>query len=373
MLTRLRFKNWRSLRDVEIADLTPITVFIGANASGKTNIIDGMSFIRSLFADVFQTVWDQRRYRALGSDGTDPVECEFSWKYDERELTFGTRIRFLSGTRAPEFAWLLEKDGVKIIDEKSVLASLTDAPFSFSARGISLKEFDEYARLKDATDAFARTRWVFLSEGFMPRLAVTVNDYGAIYPMERTASNFVFVLQYMKEVMPDLYAEYLSDLRWMLSHVDQLDLVVREEQDTRVAFRETYYPNAEAPTVSAGTARLAAILAAYYSFDFVTPELPGVLIIEEPDTGLNPGLLKRFVEQLRQYTQRTDRPRQFILTTHNPAFLDYFQPEEVRVVSRDDTGETHVDTVPDSIKEIWLDEYGLGEVWKTRAFGGLPE
>ncbi len=46
MLTRMRFQNWRSLKDVTIENLTPITVFIGANSSGKTNIIDALRFRR---------------------------------------------------------------------------------------------------------------------------------------------------------------------------------------------------------------------------------------------------------------------------------------------------------------------------------------
>lgn len=45
MLTRLQLKNWRSLRDVS-TDFTPITVFIGANSSGKTNILDALHFMR---------------------------------------------------------------------------------------------------------------------------------------------------------------------------------------------------------------------------------------------------------------------------------------------------------------------------------------
>jgi AAA15 family ATPase/GTPase len=31
---------------VVIEDLTPITMFIGANASGKSNILDGLYFLR---------------------------------------------------------------------------------------------------------------------------------------------------------------------------------------------------------------------------------------------------------------------------------------------------------------------------------------
>lgn len=47
MLTKLRLKNWRSVKNAEI-DLAPITVFIGANSSGKTNILDALRFLQDI-------------------------------------------------------------------------------------------------------------------------------------------------------------------------------------------------------------------------------------------------------------------------------------------------------------------------------------
>jgi predicted ATPase len=60
----------------------------------------------------------------------------------------------------------------------------------------------------------------------------------------------------------------------------------------------------EAPTISAGTARLLAMLTAYYALDvrLAQIQMPGLVVIEEPDTALNPWLLRNFVEQLRNYT-----------------------------------------------------------------------
>ncbi len=42
MITKLRIKNFKALRDVEI-DLTPIHVLIGPNDSGKTSILDALA------------------------------------------------------------------------------------------------------------------------------------------------------------------------------------------------------------------------------------------------------------------------------------------------------------------------------------------
>ena len=42
MITRLRVKNFKALRDVEV-QLTPIHVLIGPNDSGKTSILDALA------------------------------------------------------------------------------------------------------------------------------------------------------------------------------------------------------------------------------------------------------------------------------------------------------------------------------------------
>ena len=60
MITRLRVKNFKALRDVEI-NLTPIHVLIGPNDSGKTSILDALAALcRSVdhdLADAFLGSW----------------------------------------------------------------------------------------------------------------------------------------------------------------------------------------------------------------------------------------------------------------------------------------------------------------------------
>jgi predicted ATPase len=60
MITRLRVKNFKALRDVDI-ELTPIHVLIGPNDSGKTSILDALAALcRSVdhdLADAFLGAW----------------------------------------------------------------------------------------------------------------------------------------------------------------------------------------------------------------------------------------------------------------------------------------------------------------------------
>lgn len=47
LLTRLKLKNWRNFRDVDVA-LGPRGYLIGANASGKSNLLDVFRFLRTI-------------------------------------------------------------------------------------------------------------------------------------------------------------------------------------------------------------------------------------------------------------------------------------------------------------------------------------
>ena len=51
-VTRMVVKNYRSLVNLDIA-LAPLTVFVGKNATGKSNVIDVLRFVRDALVDGF--------------------------------------------------------------------------------------------------------------------------------------------------------------------------------------------------------------------------------------------------------------------------------------------------------------------------------
>jgi predicted ATPase len=396
MLKRLRFKNWRSLRDVTIENLTPLTVFIGANSSGKTNILDALRFIQYADSPGNRGVIGAIRYKWGGRENIQTIgvqdestEIEFSFvrsNLEEKPSLITDLLGFKFYDTASPLIRLHSKVtlGDEVIEEyENDLPSMPRSDGVFW--GGQDNEFPLIVRTYIHT--FTSRRWQFFKELFVPQLTVArQGDPDDLYVVEESGRNIVYMLDFMRDHRPDLYQNLVEDLAFLLSHVQQVD-VKQIRQELAVAVRETTYPDLDAPSISAGTARLIAILTAYYALDMEIAKLgngttfpewnvpiaqmPGLLIIEEPDTALNPGILAKFVGQLRSYANHT-YPRQFILTTHNPSFLNYFEPAEVQVVTRDEAGDTHVERVPESVREIWLDEHGLGEVWTTNSFGGLP-
>src|SRR5258707_4928659 len=131
MLKRLQFKNWRSLRDVEIDNLTPITVFIGANSSGKSNILDALHFMR------YATEKGVR-------------EAVFAWRGRDKIRTFG-----IEGSVEVVFDFLLND----IIEKKSI--SLFDATESINTEMNLLVYYTQDDKIKASLDNLIFQRWQF--------------------------------------------------------------------------------------------------------------------------------------------------------------------------------------------------------------------
>ena len=399
MLTRLRFKNWRSLRDVTIDNLTPLTVFIGANSSGKTNIVDAMSFLRRMFREntpeaiYFQG--ERENIRTLGIDDNEPLELELSSQPDKTDyrLTYalimqpeGKIIHFSEQLKddstgkiafqATDGAGGLYLQGTKFIGLSN---RFTPPSLAFPMLRTFLNQSADEALFTDflphiQMSVYCSHHWQLLRENFMPPSSLPLSEEHDAYMIDRDARNVAFMLDFMQKVAPEVTGELRADLTWLLDHVENLKIVA-DDRETRITINENVLQGQTAPTISGGTARIIAMLTAYYALDLQLAEMPGLLVIEEPDMAVHPALLRRLVELFREYVSREGHPRQIILTTHNPQLLNWFEPEEVRVVERDENGDTHINLIPPSIKEIWLDggKYGLGDVWMTRSLGGVPE
>jgi hypothetical protein len=261
---------------------------------------------------------------------------------------------------------------------------------SVSSEVFSLgSEYDLGQAIAHFTHTYVRRRWQLLKENFTPLLNISLdNEPGDLYFLDPEARNFSYILNFVRLTRPAIFSQLQDDLSWLLSHVSGVTTELTA-QEIRTVVKEDILGGQVAPSVSGGTLRILAILVANYLLDVdeevVRPpsgthfvdwsvpvsSMPGLVVIEEPDTAVNPGLLVKLVDLLRTYTE-TKPGRQFILTTHNPAFLNYFQPEEVRIVERDAQGYTHVNRVPQHVSDIWLkDDYGLGEVWVRNVLGGL--
>ncbi len=96
-------------------------------------------------------------------------------------------------------------------------------------------------------------------------------------------------------------------------------------------------------------------------------DLPGLVIIDEPELGLHPYALN----VIASLVQMASHHCQVLVSTQSSSFLDNFDPEDIIVVDR--KGKESVFTRPTvATLESWLEEYSLSEVWEKNVIGGGP-
>ena len=60
ILKHIRIKNLRSIAEIDL-ELSPLTVLVGPNASGKSNILGALQFVRDVFQEGLNAAVDTRQ------------------------------------------------------------------------------------------------------------------------------------------------------------------------------------------------------------------------------------------------------------------------------------------------------------------------
>ena len=92
---------------------------------------------------------------------------------------------------------------------------------------------------------------------------------------------------------------------------------------------------------------------------------PSVLMLDEPESGLHPRAVGRLVDLFRRAARGEigGGPVQIIAATQSPDFLNYVDPDCIRVVTReaDGTRVTSFESAPNFAK--LFEHLGPGEIW----------
>ena len=98
-----------------------------------------------------------------------------------------------------------------------------------------------------------------------------------------------------------------------------------------------------------------------------TDRLPNIIAIDEPELGLHPAALNLVASMIRVASHHS----QVIVSTQSAALVDYFEPDEVIVVHRQQAASTLERLSEDRLSD-WLREYTLGQLWEKNVIGGGP-
>jgi predicted ATPase len=419
-LHRLEIHNYKSLRNVAI-EPTPLSVFVGPNAAGKTNLADALDFLGHAYlwglerAVAYKGGYENIVFRGMGRS-KEPIRFRVVFeipkvlraakgRFSMEPLRVDHSFEFRAtsrGSRAP----LTAKT------EQLVLARSQNGDFKATRRFVRKErkvEFENYdvdenevkdleyyiegdEAKKEPGDSLIllcilmsslsqSSGFMFDSDAAMRK--IFADNLGALRvfqlepqscresgaptsnaDLDRSGRNLPVALDNLKKEHPREYSLVLEMARRVMPTLEAIATDWTHTRSLALFLKEKGVQRHWASQdISVGTLQTIALLVATLS-----PGTP-LVVIEEPENSVHPWALRNLVDAFRAASEK----KQIMLTTHSPILIDQLKPEEVWVVRKPGT-ETKIDPLlglDPSLKESWgQGKFTLSEYLDS---GAVPE
>ncbi len=367
--------------------LNSLNVLIGANGSGKSNLIEMIALLRatpnateprdlrtiiSRGGGISDWIWKGNSGEAASVEaiisnprGDQPLRHALTFRAENQAFRLvDERIeneKPNAGLTEPFFYYRYQK-GHPVINvagqEKRKLARESVEPdLSILAQR---RDPDIYPELSYLASAYEKVRiyreWAFGRNSIFrePQKADLRNDR-----LEEDFSNLGLFLNRLRQ-RPKAKRGILAALGDLYDGLDDFDVSIKEGT-VQVFFTEGDF-TIPATRLSDGTLRYLCLLAI-----LCDPDPPPLICIEEPELGLHPDILPKVADLLVAAATRT----QLIVTTHSDILVDAMteKPEVILICEKHD-GQTVTKRLDQQKLEVWLEKYRLGQLWTSGELGG---
>ena len=371
--------------DTEAIELRALNVLIGANGSGKSNLIEAIAFLRAAPTG-FQKVTgqgggvDKWIWQGAPDDDASVYAAVNNAAY---EPYLQHTVRFRPNNFAFQLAYEQIEDAVDMKDEgaspfhaindnghleitaegetETIVSEEADKNTSLLAR---FRDPERYRQLTYLAEQYGKVSiyrdWRFGRDNV---LRASQKADAPELRLEEDYSNLSLFLNYIanNDASRDKFLYYLQEI-----YQEAQDIKVEITKDGAfVSLIEEDY-SISAIRLSDGTLRYLALIAI-----LCDPNPPPLLCIEEPEIGLHTDLLPILARLLLDASQQT----QLIVTTHSDILVDALTdyPETV-VVCEKHNGQTQMKRLKEDEVSIWLKDedhdYSLGGLWIDGEIGG---
>ncbi len=381
-IERLKVQNYRALRNIELKKLTPLTVLLGPNGSGKSTVFDVFAFLAECFESGLRRAWDKRgkarELKSRDAEGSVLIEIGYREKPYSPLITYHLEVDEINGRPVVTSEWLRWKRGSY------------GRPFEFLnyANGVGNVISGDLPDEKDerievplsSPDTLAVNALGQLAEN--PRVVALRNfimgwhvsylssedargqpESGPQERLNKTGDNLANVIQFLSEEYRDVLEVIFSRLRARIPKIQNVTADPMPDGRLLLQIKDAPFTKpVMARFASDGTLKMLAYLTLLHD-----PAPPPFIGIEEPENFLHPRLLWGLAEECRGAAAET----QLLVTTHSPFFLDALQPDEVRVLWRDESGYTQSHALIHNDKVTAFVDAGalLGDLWMEGHFG----
>jgi len=397
MITKLTIESFKSLEKVTV-ELGHINVFIGANGSGKSNLLEGLGIL-SAAANGKVTDQDllQRGVRpgvpALyksafpmppAADGSQRMPSHIFFAAGNTQAEY--QVSLNNPLRDPRPAWrykheLWERGSRRLVGRSPNLRPLPNPEQGLAALlAVKLSPDDPALRLLKELQGYV----IFSpSTGVLRGIAPETQPRN---PVGLSGGQLPLAIQqtlHARSKSPHVNKvcqEALSLIDWAKSYgwapAGSIPLSPAAAGSPNVIRFTDRYMIKDRNILSGYDASEGALYVLFLAVLAAHEQSPTLCAVDNADHGLNPRLACSLMKKLCGWYLESPQPKQLLLTTHNPLVLDGLplQDERVRLftVSRTETGRTSVRrvTIDESLVKKAQDGWTLSRLWVMGHLGG---
>lgn len=368
-LKEIHLNGYKSVDSLtgQIIPLDDVTVLLGANGSGKSNLVSFFSMLSSMAAGGLQQyVGKQGVSRLLyyGPKQTESVQFRLEFESDgmrgsyDAKLSHGIPDRLFfnreqvvcheAGMPEPvEYTLAPGTNESGLGADTHEISKILHGLLS-GIRTYQFHDTSDTARIKDrcyVDDA----RFLRGDAGNLAAFLRMMNQAG------KYKKYYDRIVRHIRRVMPQ-FGDFV------------LDPIPGNENYIRLNWTDSSGDGYlfDPGQISDGSLRFMAIAALLLQ----PPELlPKFIVLDEPELGLHPSAIGELAGIVRAAAQKT----QVLLATQSTRLIDEFLPEDLVVVERDEAAKCSVFKKLDAGQlGDWIARYSLSELWEKNVLGGQP-
>jgi predicted ATPase len=367
-LRKLQIKNYKSIANANI-DFAPLTIFVGTNGSGKSNLLDALAFVAdSLARPLDHALKDRGGINEVRRRSTGHPK-NFGLRLDV-ELPSGITGHYgfeIAARASSGYVVKNEQCAVTIagrqhsfnVTNGNIVSSMPNPPAATNDR-LYLVNLSGTVEFREMFDALSSMQIY----AFNPDRIRALQAPSAEAVLSRDGSNITTIFAHLSRSKPQvkkLIEEYLSVVVPGIHGVEVKNLGPVETLEFRQDVHGAPHPwSFLASNMSDGTLRAFGILVALFQhLDENTSLLP-VIGIEEPEISLHPAALSLILQSLVEVSKQ----KQVIVTSHSPDLLasDELLASSIRSVVAE-RGATYIANVSAATRSVLMDGlYSAGEL-----------
>jgi len=373
-ITKVSLTGFKSFKDKTDIALSNLNVIIGANGTGKSNLLSffqllGNALTRNLQGHILRYGGEHFLHNGrkkterikcaieiATNNATDRYEIDLAFQAPGRLFISREYIEYRKSGKDKPFTCEIKNNGYELglLDFGEKLGNSNNALRGTADAIKTMLQKIRAFQFHDTTDT-ARIRGGILRADCQ----YLKNDGGnlaAVLNMLKTTPEYLpyynRIVRYVQKILP-----YFADFA-----IDGFP----EKQDTVYLFWKKQgsdyilTPN----QLSDGTIRFIALATLLLAPRKIQPD---VIVIDEPELGLHPLAIRILANMIKQAAENL----QILVATQSPLFLDFFDANDVLVFEAPNEITTVKRLNRDELSS-WAQEYTLSELWDKNVIGGQP-